>query len=40
MECYSTQAVVPDENPMSSTSWLGDLDSNQGWPGQSRQFYR
>ena len=21
-------------------SWLGDLDSNQGCPGQSREFYR
>lgn len=20
--------------------WLGDLDSNQGCPGQSREFYR
>jgi len=20
--------------------WLGDLDSNQGCPGQSRKFYR
>ncbi len=23
-----------------SQSWLGDLDSNQGCPGQSREFYR
>ena len=21
-------------------TWLGDLDSNQGCPGQSREFYR
>ncbi len=21
-------------------NWLGDLDSNQGCPGQSREFYR
>ena len=21
-------------------AWLGDLDSNQGCPGQSREFYR
>jgi hypothetical protein len=23
-----------------SARWLGDLDSNQGCPGQSREFYR
>ena len=23
-----------------SVDWLGDLDSNQGCPGQSREFYR
>jgi site-specific DNA recombinase len=23
-----------------SEIWLGDLDSNQGCPGQSREFYR
>ncbi len=23
-----------------SLEWLGDLDSNQGCPGQSREFYR
>ncbi len=23
-----------------SEIWLGDLDSNQGCPGQSRKFYR
>ena len=23
-----------------AASWLGDLDSNQGCPGQSREFYR
>jgi hypothetical protein len=23
-----------------SAPWLGDLDSNQGCPGQSREFYR
>ena len=23
-----------------SENWLGDLDSNQDWPVQSRQFYR
>ena len=23
-----------------SAEWLGDLDSNQGCPGQSREFYR
>jgi hypothetical protein len=22
------------------TGWLGDLDSNQGFPSQSRKFYR
>jgi hypothetical protein len=21
-------------------AWLGDMDSNQGCPGQSREFYR
>ncbi len=25
---------------LSNWSWLGDLDSNQGCPGQSREFYR
>ena len=23
-----------------SKNWLGDLDLNQGCPGQSREFYR
>ncbi len=23
-----------------AVGWLGDLDSNQGCPGQSREFYR
>ena len=26
--------------PAKSEIWLGDLDSNQGCPGQSREFYR
>jgi hypothetical protein len=25
---------------LKSLTWLGDLDSNQGCPGQSREFYR
>ncbi len=27
-------------NSVKSGIWLGDLDSNQGCPGQSREFYR
>ena len=27
-------------NSAKSEIWLGDLDSNQGCPGQSREFYR
>ena len=27
-------------NGRTYASWLGDLDSNQGCPGQSREFYR
>jgi site-specific DNA recombinase len=27
-------------DPSESVIWLGDLDSNQGCPGQSREFYR
>jgi hypothetical protein len=27
-------------NRSTYTSWLGDLDSNQGRSGQSREFYR
>lgn len=27
-------------NSGKSENWLGDLDSNQGCPGQSREFYR
>jgi Uma2 family endonuclease len=30
--------VPPDQEP--GISWLGDLDSNQGCPVQSREFYR
>ena len=26
--------------PVSAVRWLGDLDSNQGCPAQSREFYR
>lgn len=26
--------------PRNIEIWLGDLDSNQGCPGQSREFYR
>ena len=27
-------------NRQGYAGWLGDLDSNQGCPGQSRKFYR
>lgn len=32
-----TRAMRSAEN---CNGWLGDLDSNQGCPGQSREFYR
>jgi hypothetical protein len=32
--------VMLGKTLMISMSWLGDLDSNQGCPGQSREFYR
>jgi|GEM_PF-4869670 len=25
---------------LAKNGWLGDLDSNQGYPGQSQVFYR
>jgi hypothetical protein len=31
---------MTDTNSVWPTEWLGDLDSNQGCPGQSREFYR
>ena len=40
MEYYSKGRVVPGKNRVISMGWLGDLDSNQGCPGQSREFYR
>lgn len=40
VEYYPTRAMVPDENLLMSMRWLGDLDSNQGFPSQSRKFYR
>jgi hypothetical protein len=32
--------MSPDKRQEISMKWLGDLDSNQGCPGQSREFYR
>jgi hypothetical protein len=32
--------VMSGKMPKISLVWLGDLDSNQGCPGQSREFYR
>ena len=34
------QEPVTMANSVKSEIWLGDLDSNQGCPGQSREFYR
>ncbi|MEA2788801.1 MAG: hypothetical protein QOG73_1207, partial [Acetobacteraceae bacterium] len=31
---------VSHEYKETAMTWLGDLDSNQGCPGQSREFYR
>jgi hypothetical protein len=32
--------TLPDDGQETMEEWLGDLDSNQGCPGQSREFYR
>jgi site-specific DNA recombinase len=34
------QEAAKAANPAATEIWLGDLDSNQGCPGQSREFYR
>ena len=42
-EATATAAHPPvgaGPNPARTEIWLGDLDSNQGCPGQSREFYR
>lgn len=36
----SRHEAVEETNSPKSEIWLGDLDSNQGCTGQSREFYR
>jgi site-specific DNA recombinase len=36
----AVRVASADPNPGQSEIWLGDLDSNQGCPVQSREFYR
>ncbi len=37
---FSRQMCPERAKVAHSIEWLGDLDSNQGCPGQSREFYR
>ena len=39
-EAITLAAICAGEELAGSSGWLGDLDSNQGCPVQSREFYR
>ncbi len=41
MIAATIRAIPPiTPKPLQILRWLGDLDSNQGCPGQSQEFYR